>query len=91
MVTRKKTARKRRSTRRTATKRGARRTGRTRQPDLGPNLRRLIQGKVLSAGCYRNLSAMSLNRIEDLSGREVGTLIAVRKQVGPMPGNCCLI
>lgn len=92
MATRKKTGRKRRSTRRTATKRVARRPGRTSQrPELGPNLRRLIQGKVLSANCAKALSTMTLNRIEGLSGREVGTLIEVRSQVGPLPINCCLI
>lgn len=92
MAARKKTARKRRSTRRTATKRATRRLRRTIQrADIGPNLRRLIQGGVFSASCARDLSPMTVNRIEDLSAIQVRTLIDVRRRVGRMPANCCLI
>jgi hypothetical protein len=99
MVTRKKTARRRRATRRTGTRRSVRtRTRRSvtgarpprQQADFGPNLTRLLRADVLTARCARSLSRMILDRIEELSDRDVNTLISVRRRVGRKL-NCWLI
>jgi hypothetical protein len=91
MVTRKKTGRRRRTITRPGRKRSVRRVRSARQQaDQGPNLRRLLRADVLTASGARSLGATSLNRIEQLSDRDVGTLINVRKRVGRRP-NCWLI
>jgi hypothetical protein len=91
MATRKKTARRRRATARTATRRRARSVRAARQQDgQGPNLTRLLRADVLTLRGARSLSATSLSRIEQLSSRDVNTLISVRKRVGRKP-NCWLI
>jgi hypothetical protein len=91
MVTRKKTGRRRRAVTRSGRKRtavGVRGAGQ--QDGQGPNLLRLLRADVLTARGARTLSAAILNWIEQLAGREVDTLISVRRRLGRKP-NCWLI
>lgn len=86
-------ARKRRTTRRSVTRsRTATGARGVRQGPAGegPNLRRLLRARVLTAVGARKLGATGLRRIEALTGRQVQTLIDVANRVGRKP-KCWLI
>lgn len=86
-------ARKRRTTRRSVS--GRRTTTGTRRVrpgtgDDGPNFRRLVAARVLSATSGRVLGARGLAGVERLTARQVQTLIDAANTVGRRP-RCWLI